>query len=60
MVYLPYLAEDEPVKPKPVHWVGGSKDDLRSLPPEAVREIGYALWFAQMGDKHPSAKPLKG
>jgi phage-related protein len=51
---------EEPMKPKPVHWVGGSKDDLRSLPPEAVREIGYALWFAQMGDKHPSAKPLKG
>ena len=25
-----------------------------------AREIGYALWFAQMGDKHPSAKPLKG
>lgn len=22
--------------------------------------IGYALHFAQMGDKHPSAKPLKG
>ena len=22
--------------------------------------IGYALHFAQMGDKHPSAKPLQG
>ena len=26
----------------------------------STREIGYALWFAQVGDKHPSAKPLKG
>jgi phage-related protein len=24
------------------------------------REIGYALSFAQKGDKHPTAKPLKG
>jgi len=23
-------------------------------------EIGYALYFAQLGDKHPRAKPLKG
>jgi phage-related protein len=27
---------------------------------EVTREVGYAIWFAQMGDKHPSAKPLKG
>jgi phage-related protein len=24
------------------------------------REVGFALSFAQMGEKHPSAKPLKG
>lgn len=24
------------------------------------RNIGYALYFAQVGDKHPSAKPLQG
>src|SRR3954469_21785026 len=47
-------------RPKPVHWVGSSQRDLRELPPEVAREIGYALWFAQVGDKHPSAKPLKG
>jgi phage-related protein len=52
-------ASDGPY-PKPIHWVGRSKDDLLRLPPEVVRQIGYALWFAQMGDKHPSAKPLKG
>lgn len=22
--------------------------------------MGYALWLAQQGDKHPDAKPLKG
>lgn len=45
---------------KPVHWVGSSKDDLSDLPRHVTREIGFALWFAQMGDKHPSAKPLRG
>ena len=30
------------------------------MPPEVTREIGFALWTAQMGGKHPSAKPLKG
>jgi phage-related protein len=46
--------------PKPVHWVGSSRADLRKLPPEVTRAIGQALWFAQKGDKHPAAKPLKG
>ena len=59
MVDLPYVPMDEP-KLRPVHWIGSSRDDLRDLPPEVTREIGYALWFAQMGDKHPSAKPLTG
>ncbi len=48
------------MNPKPVHWIGRSKEDLRKLPPEVAREFGFALWFAQMGEKHLSAKPLKG
>jgi phage-related protein len=34
--------------------------DLRGFPSEVGRAIGYALHFAQMGDRHPSVKPLKG
>jgi phage-related protein len=45
---------------KPVRWVGTARDDLRRFPAEARRNIGNALYFAQSGDKHPSAKPLKG
>src|SRR5215475_6331923 len=45
---------------KPVRWVGSSRDDLRAFPPEARRNVGYALHFAQRVDKHPSAKPLRG
>jgi phage-related protein len=45
---------------KPVEWVGSSLKDLRAFPDEAKNNIGHALWFAQKGDKHPSAKPLHG
>jgi phage-related protein len=45
---------------KPLCWVASSKKDLLEFPEEVRREIGYALYFAQAGDKHPAAKPLKG
>ena len=45
---------------KLVRWIGRSREDLRQFPADVRRTIGYALHFAQMGDKHPSAKPLKG
>ncbi len=45
---------------KPVHWVGSSREDLQSFPTEVKRDIGFALDKAQRGDKHPSAKPLRG
>ena len=45
---------------KPVHWMGSSKADLLALPDEVVSEMGYALGVAQLGGKHPSAKPWKG
>jgi phage-related protein len=45
---------------KPVLWVGSSRKDLRACP-EAVQDtIGFALYLAQIGDKHPHAKPLRG
>ncbi|MEI8395239.1 MAG: type II toxin-antitoxin system RelE/ParE family toxin [Rhodospirillaceae bacterium] len=45
---------------KPLGWVGSARDDLLAFPDDAIREIGHALYLAQTGDKHPSAKPLKG
>jgi phage-related protein len=45
---------------KPVEWVGSSLENLRSFPPEARREFGQALYEAQIGGKHPAAKPLSG
>jgi phage-related protein len=48
------------VELKPVYWIGSSKDELCQFPSEVTREMGYALHFAQKGEKHPAAKPLKG
>jgi len=45
---------------KPVHWIGNSRENLRGFPDDARRDIGFALSFAQAGERHPSAKPLKG
>ncbi len=46
--------------PKPVRWVGGSKEDLSGFPEEVRRRVGGALWEAQIGRKASYAKPLKG
>jgi phage-related protein len=45
---------------KPLRWVASSKKDLLAFPEDVRQEIGYALYFAQAGDMHPAAKPLKG
>ena len=45
---------------KPVEWVGSSLEDLKEFPEEVRQGVGYALYLAQCGEKHPSAKPLKG
>lgn len=45
---------------KPVFWMGSSLKDLREFPDEVRDEIGFALYQAQLGQKPPTAKPLKG
>ncbi len=47
-------------QPKPVRWVGGSKEDLREFPEDVRRRVGGALWDAQIGRKAPYVKPMKG
>jgi phage-related protein len=50
------MAEQE----KPLIWIGGSKKDLMALPLDVRKFFGHALDFAQRGDQHDAAKPLKG
>jgi phage-related protein len=33
---------------------------LEAFPPDVVREVGHALYLAQLGGKHVHAKPLRG
>lgn len=49
-----------PTPTKPLRWVASSKKDLMAMPEEVQDTFGYALHLAQVGQKHPDAKPLKG
>ena len=44
----------------PLDWIGSSKKDLLAFPEAVVTDMGYALGVAQLGGKHPHAKPWKG
>jgi phage-related protein len=45
---------------RPLVWVGSSLEDVREFPDAVRRTVGYALYLAQAGGKHPDAKPLTG
>jgi phage-related protein len=47
-------------KEKPLAWLGSSKKDLMALPVGVRKFFGHALDFAQRGERHDSAKVLKG
>jgi phage-related protein len=48
------------MKKKPVYWIGSSKEDLSAFPDLVKEVMGFALYQAQVGEKHGAAKPLKG
>jgi phage-related protein len=41
-------------------WISSSHADLLEFPPKVIKEVGYALWLAQIGRKAKNAKPLRG
>lgn len=43
-----------------LYWVGSSKRDLMALPDAVIDVFGYALYLAQIGQKHEQTKPLRG
>ncbi len=47
-------------QPRPLEWIGSSKKDLMALPGQVVDVFGYALYLAQIGERHEQAKPLRG
>jgi phage-related protein len=47
--------------PRPLIWRGASKADFMAFPRTVQREMGYALFLAQMGERHSTmAKTLSG
>lgn len=48
------------IKPKGLEWIGTSRKDMQALPLPVRRTFGYALYAAQLGERPPEAKPLKG
>lgn len=45
---------------KPVLWIARSREELKRFPTEVRQVMGFALYLAQRGGKHPNAKPLRG
>lgn len=45
---------------KSLKWMGSSKKDLLEFPIEVRSEMGFALYTAQLGETHESAKMFKG
>ena len=54
------MTESEKKQPKQLKWVGSSKKDLLEFPGEVRSEMGFALYTAQIGETHESAKIFKG
>ena len=45
---------------RPLNWVGGSFRDYIRFPEQVREEMGFALYRAQIGERHPIAKIMKG
>ena len=52
------MTEERPLKP--VTWLGTTRKVLQRFPLPVRKSIGFALYHAQKGTKHESAKPLRG
>ena len=54
------MPDGAPDTPKQLEWIGSTKKDLLALPEAVVDVFGYALYLAQVGQKHEQSKPLRG
>ncbi len=46
--------------PRDVVWIGSSLRDVREFPEDVRQVMGFALYEAQTGGKHPKTTPMKG
>lgn len=45
---------------RPLFWEGSAKKDFKAFPVPVQKDMGVALFIAQLGHTTPSAKPWKG
>ncbi len=53
------MATEFPVS-RPVEFIASAEGDLAAMPQPVKKIFGFAIFKAELGDKHPDAKPLKG
>ena len=49
-----------PGQPRKLVWLVDTLDTLQGFPAAVRQKLGFALYQAQIGGKHESAKPLRG
>src|ERR1035438_4088534 len=54
------MVPEKPEQPRKLVWLVDSLDRLTSFPPAVRHKLGFALYYAQIGQKHESAKTLRG
>ena len=54
------LVSEEPERPRKLVWLVDSLDRLTRFPPAVRQKLGFALYQAQIGQRHGSAKMLHG
>ena len=54
------LVPEKPEQPRKLVWLVDSLDRLTNFPPGVRQKLGFALYQAQIGQKHESAKMLHG
>jgi phage-related protein len=54
------LWRKKPKQPRKLVWLVDSLDRLTDFPPAVRQKLGFALYQAQIGQKHEGAKMLRG
>jgi len=54
------IVPEKPEQPRKLVWLVDSLDRLAGFPPAVRHKLGFALYQAQIGQKHESAKMLHG
>ena len=54
------MAAEFPVPRRAVEFIASAEDDLAAMPQAVKNVFGFAIFQAELGEKHADAKPLKG